>query len=184
MNEKALVYCNMRRAFTDYEPPVVSDGEVLRPAKRLGNLLAEQLGDRVCTVALHAPWPGIDPSNLVNPCDGAIDAAVAAHGDSVGFDLPGTAFADLVEKRSVYVAGHEDGVQLGTLVDGYVAHAPIAELTGVSVITSWIAGEQELARAKRRFPDREQAEGFTTIRDVLDAFQRDAALPTRFQRAR
>ena len=50
-------------------------------------------------------------------------------------------------------------------------------------MTGWIAGEQQLARAKRQFPDRQQAEGFQSVRDVLDAFQRDAALPLRFARA-
>lgn len=184
LGEKALVYCAMRRAFTDYVPPAVGEDGAVRVTKRLGNLLADSLGDRVVTIALHAPWPGIDPANLVNPCGGKLDLAIAAYGDSVGFDVAGTPFADLVEKRSAYVAGKENGVALGMLVDGYVAHVPISELTGVSVITSWIPGEQALVRAKRRFPDQEQAASFTDVRDVLNAFQRDAALPRRFSRAR
>ena len=184
LGEKALVYCAMRRAFTDHHPPVLVDGKVVRPANRMGNLLAAELGDRVCTIALHAPWPGGGADDLVSPCGGAIDQAVAAHGDSVGFDVAGSPFADLVERRSIYAAGDDDGVPLARLVDGYVAHAPISELEGVTLISGWIGGEQAFARARRSFPDRKQAESFEDIRDVTAAFQRDAALPVRFERVR
>ena len=64
-DQKALVFCGYAHAFSGFEQPVARDGQVVRvDDARMGNLLRSRYGDRVCTVLLHAPWPGLTPDLL------------------------------------------------------------------------------------------------------------------------
>lgn len=171
--DKALVYCRRAHAFTDFDPPSPAPGS---GGNHLGHLLASG-GTRVATVLLHGPWPK-RKGGWVRPCDGLLDAAVAALGDSVGFRTTGAAAA-LMDTRSAYAG---DGtVTLGQVCDAYVAHAPLDELTPVTVIHEWIPDEAALERARRRFPDRDRAESLAGIDDWLKAFQSEASAVTRFR---
>jgi hypothetical protein len=178
---KMLVYCGYSHAFSGFEQPVVRDGELVRlDDQRMGNILRQRHGNRVITVLMHAPWPDRGGDSIVRPCNGVLDLIFSAREDSTAFDVPGTPFADLPDTRAQYAVGHQD-FRFGVLCDGYVQHKPIKELTGVTVITSWIATDAQLEAARRQFPDAGGAEQLRSIRDFLTGFQRDAAIQTQFQ---
>ncbi len=178
---KALVYCGIRHAFTRFKEPVARDGEFVRSLEsRMGNLLRRRLGARVMTVALHSPWPGPRREQLYRPCDGNLDRVLDEYGRPVGFDVPGGPFGELGDTRSVYGLG-PTAFTLGDFCDGYVYQKPLADLTGVSLIGSWISSPEAFEEAKRNVPMREFGEQVKSIRDFMGELQRSAGIPTQFE---
>jgi hypothetical protein len=184
---KTLVYCGRSRAFTRFQQPVVRDGELVGlDREQLGNLIYQRIEGRAMTVLLHSPWPtygGDGDGRLYRPCNGILDAVLEAHADSVGFDVVGSPFGELEESRSTYRLGHP-GLKLADVCDGYVFHKPLMKLHGVSLASSWITSEEDLARAKRQAVVREWAETVKSPREFMDGFWRDIAIPARFEGVR
>jgi hypothetical protein len=184
---KTLVYCGRSRAFTRFHQPIVRDGQLVGLDRgQLGNLIYQRIEGRAMTVLLHSPWPtygGDGEGRLYRPCNGILDGVLEAHADSVGFDVVGSPFGELEESRSTYRIGHP-GLKLADVCDGYVFHKPLMKLHGVSLASSWISSEEDLARAKRQAVVREWAESVKSPREFMDGFWQGIAIPARFENVR
>ena len=154
--EKVLVHCGIHHAFTAYRQPIVADGRFIRfdSSLRCGNHVHAELGERVATVYLHAPWVGPDGygSSFRHPADGVIDALMLEEGPRpVGFDVVGSPFGEIRIADAVYRHGYED-FRLKDFCDGWIYTRPISQYVGVTPIPDWIK-EDNLARARSQSPD-------------------------------
>jgi hypothetical protein len=154
-HEKALIYCGLHHAFTQFKQPKVlrSDGTVAEFFdRRLGHLVFDRIGERAMTIAMHASWPGRRSAGpLVYPVDGVIDALMKtvdpAH-RKVGFDTRGTPFGLLKGETTSYGYGLEE-FTLGDFCDGYVFQAPFSQSANVRLIPAFI-NRGNVDEAKRR----------------------------------
>lgn len=152
--EKALVHCGRNHSFTKYHQPVWDEDlkkVVWMMKTRLGNLVYDEIGDRACTVLLHAPWSAAEGGGAIYPVGGAIDRVMLDLGNPPsGFDTAGTPFGDLADAETEYGRGHP-GFTLATICDGYVFLKPMTEFEGVTVDPEVITPEN-FDEAIGRFP--------------------------------
>jgi len=179
--EKVLVHSGIHHAFTEYRQPIVVDGAFLRfdPNPRCGNYVFAELGKRVVTVFLHAPWngPGGYGAPMRHPADGVIDALMLAMGPRpVGFDVAGGPFGELRIEDAVYRHGYDE-FRLADFADGWIYTKPISEYEGVTPIPGWIHGGN-LARARTRSPN--PAFRRASIRRFNATIARDAEIGRRW----
>jgi hypothetical protein len=184
--QKVVALMGTLHALTDFTPPAIGDREHTdRDRSRCGHILAESLGDGVVTVLFHQPLPGPEAA-LLRPAGGALDGALAAAGDStttpLGFDLAGTAVGAL-PLLGTLAEGLPDAT-LADLADGYVYHAPFAQLRGATVIHNWIQTSDDLAGALATYPDQEAAAGIKTVDALRERFALEAGIRLRFDRLR
>jgi len=180
---KVLVYCATRRALTDFTPPVVREGEIVRRDENgLGARLHAGMGERVATVLLHQPFLDPEGDDLVSPFEGRLNAALAAHADSVAFATDEGPVAALEETRARLAVGQES-LRLSDLCDGWVYFQPFADMRGATV-TGWITSENDFEAAVRAFPDRRRARDFDERSDLYDALRADAAIRIKFRDVR
>jgi hypothetical protein len=136
--QKTLVYASVETAFTRFRPSRASG---------LGNLVFDEIGERACTVLLHAPWPSVlgPEAPSVYAADGHIDASLIGLSDEnrrAGFDVTGSAFAELRGSTSLWSLVRKD-VTLGDLADGYVFQSALHSYQGVTPIAGWYDDEAE-----------------------------------------
>jgi hypothetical protein len=154
--EKVLVYSGIHHAFTRYRQPVVIDGSFVRfDDSRMGNHVYRAIGDRACTIFLHAPWPGAGGygDRRVHPADGIIDMVMFTREGGphvMGFDVAGTPFGALRPRDCVYKHGYED-FTLADFCDGWIYTKPIFYYEGVTPIPDWINADN-IERARRQTP--------------------------------
>jgi hypothetical protein len=156
--EKALVYCGIHHAFTEYQQPIIDNtGKFIRfETRRCGNFVYRKIGKRAITIYLHAPWPahGSNDAPPVYPVDGVIDALMAELGSTaypVGVDTRGTPFGKLTGKTAVYSHGY-DAFTLDKFCDGCIFQMPIAQYTGVTAILNFV-NESNLEMARQQSPN-------------------------------
>jgi hypothetical protein len=159
--QKALVYVNLQNAFTRYRNKAYeqnAEEKGLEEVRRAGNIVYDRIGERVVTVALHAPWPDRETLSQVNyPVGGVIDRlmfGLPRESRSVGFDVRATAFAGLEVTSEIYRTGY-DSLTFGDMVDGYLLLGPLGDYELVTPIPNFV-NEQNLAEAVRRFPGPKQ----------------------------
>ena len=138
--QKTLVYANIETAFTRFHSSRASG---------LGNLVFDEIRERAWTVLLHAPWPSVfgPEAPSVYPADGHIDASLIGLSDEnrrVGFDVAGSAFAELPGSTSLWSLMRK-GVTLGDLADGYVFQTALHSYQGVTPIAGWYDDDAESA---------------------------------------
>jgi hypothetical protein len=155
--EKVLWYSGIHHAFCTYQQPDLRDTTTVRyHAPRAGNYLRRQLGDRVMTVFLHAPWSsyaGYD-SDPVLPADGMIDSLMESLGPTAypaGFDLAGTPFGKLPGRTAVYSRGYAK-FTIDRFCDGWIYHGPISKYHGVTAIPDFV-NEGNLKTARSQSPN-------------------------------
>jgi len=140
---KALIHTGYMHSFVHYRLPVLSDGELTGEMEpRLGGILSQKYGDRVFQVCLHQ-WhfsPELFSGGQPIPrpvLGGLVEKVLAANGGQpVGFDVEGSPFANLRDRKSCYFA-YQDGVVLADVAQGYVFIKPVKELTSGC---TWVKG--------------------------------------------
>jgi len=150
---KAVVYCQMPQAFTDFDVVGYSEGlEKLGfpGAKRTGNQLNDRFGDRVETAILHGPVPVTgSQAALGYPTGGVVDSVLVLRDQPVGIEVAGSPFAGLAILGSM-ADGVDDGT-LGALTDIYLCTGQISQLQTVTPIEGFIT-DANLEEARRNFP--------------------------------
>ena len=179
--EKALVYCGIHHAFTEYRQPIAVDGKFIRFGDvRVGNAVFAKIGKRAITINLHAPWVNVEGYEKppVLPADGYIDAVLnelEPKYQRVGVDLKGTPFGKLPGETSLYKFGY-DHFTLETIYDGYICQGPFSSYKGVTAIRDFVTKENlEEARAQSPNPRLRRA----TIEDFNEGAAQDADIPRR-----
>lgn len=155
--ERALVYCGLHHAFTEYRQPVVSGGDFIRFGDvRAGNHVYDAIGKRAVTITLHAPWPGAEgyEGTPVKAGDGAIDALLAdlePEYRRFGIDTRETPFGRITGSTAVFHHGYEN-FTLAAFCDGYVCQGPLAGYEGVTPIRDFV-NEANIEEARKQSPD-------------------------------
>jgi hypothetical protein len=178
---KALVYSGIHHAFTRYRQPIYYQGKFVRFVEdRMGNRVFKQLGDKVCTIYLHAPWPDKTYEKEIYPAGGLIDAFFAEEPKlcPVGFDLAGTPFGELPGPGSVYEEGY-DHFALKLYADGYIFTKPISQYRGVSVDEEFIT-DANLKRAVEQVANPEYRPRVTSPKIFIEGMKGDADMARRF----
>jgi hypothetical protein len=177
---KALIYCGLHHAFTRYKQPETDEKNTraLRfMDRRTGNLLRAYIGDRVCTIGLHAPWTRRD-GGYEAPVRGLVDRAVAESGLArVGFDVYETPLGELGAPDVIYAVGYSD-FRFGYLADGWVWLAPFERYEGCTVDEGFIT-PANLEEARGLVSPAERA----ALKTVAD-FVREMRAGADFERAR
>ncbi len=184
--EKALIYCGIHHAFTEYKQPIFDEQKkmfIRFEEGRMGNFVYNKIGKRAITIYMHAVWPscrGYSKPN-VYPTDGIIDAVMAGMEPKyqrVGFDTRGTPFGKLPGETSIYKHGYVD-FSLEKFCDGYIYQMPLSKYEGVTPIKGFINNENiDRARAQSPNPWFRNA----TIEDFYDASRQSADIKKRFAR--
>lgn len=180
--EKVLVYSGIHHAISEYQQPIVREGEFVRfETTRMGNHVYDAIDKRAVTVFLHAPWsgPGGYDDEMVHPADGVIDALMLNRSGgpyAVGFSLGDSPFGELRIENAVYRHGYDD-FRLSQFADGWIYTKPISEYEGVTPIASWINETNiEMARLQMPNPDFRLA----SIGRFNAAIAQDANIPRRW----
>jgi hypothetical protein len=139
--EKALVYCGMHHAFTNYfHPYLVNDTLKGFVSNRAGNWLYKKYPDKTITVLMHGPWYGYSYNTSVLPCNGRIDSLLKSLTPGVkeiGFSTSGDLLSGFKLSYSLYSIGYPDAT-LRDLCQGYIVVKPVCELNPVTVIPDFI----------------------------------------------
>ncbi len=187
--EKVLVYCGLHHAFSEYRQPIFDEKKqafIRHTGERMGNHVYKELGKRVITIALHAPWipaEGYSQPFYVYPVEGAIDAVIAElepRYRRAGFDTRGTPFGRLPDTRTIYKHGYP-GFTLATLCDGYIIQKPMAEYESVTMIPDFI-NEHNIDTARMQSPN--VALRTASIKTFMEGMAQDADFKRRLQRVR
>lgn len=180
--EKALVYCGIHHAFTEFQQPVVIRGKLLKlEDSRVGNYVHRSIGKRAFTIFLHAPWRGSAgyDTKPIYPVDGVIDAIIAALPADQrrrGFDTRGTPVGALSARDAVYRNGYEN-FTLATFCDGYIIQKPLSEYEGVTTIPDFLDAET-MRRAAQWIPNPRSRS--KTPEELTTAMREDANMQRRF----
>ena len=142
--QKALVYCGLHHAFTQFKQPISTpEGHFDRFIEdRMGNIVYNRIGKRAFTICLHqiwdnAPGGGWQPTYPVN---GYIDALMHELGPKyypVGFDTHNSPFGKLPCSRSSYKFGYKR-LTLADVCDGYIFTKPFSQYQRVRHIKGFI----------------------------------------------
>ena len=176
--DKALVYCGINHAFTEYRQPVVdTETHCFKrfSDKRAGNYVYDAIGKRAITIFLDSPWisaAGYE-APLVYPANRAIDTVVKAlpmEYRNAGFNTRGTPFAHLPASNSIYCQGYPNFC-LATFCDGYVVQGPLSECEGATTIPAFINdGNVDLVRISISNPRAR----FLSAEQIMAGMSRDA----------
>ena len=181
--EKALVYCGLHHAFSEYKQPIYDNDaqKFLRfEDERMGNFVYREIGKRVITVCMHAPWISAKGygAPATYPVDGAIDALMVELGPTaypIGFDTKGTPFGMLTDTGSVYHHGYEP-FTLEQFVDGYIFQVPLSQYKGVTPIADFV-NSSNVDYARQQSPSPQVRDW--TVEQFNEAIAEDANMPRR-----
>ncbi|VGO17925.1 hypothetical protein PDESU_06527 [Pontiella desulfatans] len=125
---KALVQIGANHSFTHYRQPVIRDGQVVREWARFGYILHESYGEKIFQVVLHMTQLNSAGTKSRQTLGGLLNK-VFAHNENraLGFDVYGSPFAHLRDRKSYYFA-HQDTVVFSDMARGYVFLKPLREL--------------------------------------------------------
>jgi hypothetical protein len=162
--QKALVYMGRNHAQTRYSGEGSFWAHLATPA-RAGRIVYQKIGDRACTILLHAPWPQRIGGDWALPVEGVIDTVLtrtAAY--PTGFDMRGTPFGPLPDQDCRYADGHEP-FTLQDFCDGYIFLKPLSQYEMVTADESFInAGN--LHEAISQLPDPDDRKKCRTVADM------------------
>lgn len=154
---KALVYCSMQRAITDYrhwEYEQNAREQGLDETRRMGNIVHERIGSKAMTVFIHAPWPAPEKdTQLAYPVGGIIDHGMRQLPKETrrsGFDVASSPFGETTITETVYAEGYDD-LRFADLVDGYITLGMFGSYQAVSPIPEFI-NESNVEEAIENFP--------------------------------
>ncbi len=158
---KALIYAGINHAYTRFRQPVVDEttGELVRLVNtRMGNLIADEIGERAFTIFLHSPWPSAAgyAAPWVYPADGIIDAfflGIPEPQRRVGFDVAGSPIGRLPGGASLWSLSTPD-FRIEHYCDGWIYQMPLSRYEGVTAIPDWFNEQNRLdAIAQLANPD-------------------------------
>ena len=135
--EKALIFCGIHHAFTNYKQPVYDfeqDTLVRLNDNRFGNIIHKKYSEKTFTVFLHSPWVSNQgwEAQCVKPANGMIDSLMAMLGNvPIAFDVKNTVMGKLKADDTYYAFGYEN-FKLEDFCDGYIFFAPYKEMKFVT----------------------------------------------------
>ena len=139
--KKAIVYCGIHHAFTNYKHPyVVNDTLNGFVNSRVGNYLYSKYSTKIITVLLHSPINSIHFGTMIIPFNGLIDSLyykTSNIGQSIGLLSDNDIFNKCNLEGSFYGVGYPNST-LKDLCQGYIIVKPICELNPISVIPAFI----------------------------------------------
>ena len=174
---KALIYAGQYHASTRFAFPVY-DFERGRisgfDAQTMGQRIYQGIRGRAFNICLHYPWETIDgPKSYDYPLGGVIDALMKGFEPKrVGFDVKGSPFGRLPDRRSVYSKARAKFV-FEDFCDGYVFSKPFAEYEGCEVDPLFVTDEN-LAEAVAFLPNAAIKKKIVTKGQFLAKFKWDA----------
>lgn len=155
---RALVYTKFEHAFTDFVQPQYTQRmseQGFPNQKRMGNILADRLGNRVMTTLFHMPVRDTRSrfgyGYLVG---GAMERAIdelPEGATTVGFDVSASPYAEAPITSDTLTEGMEEDLTFERFTDGYLVIGSIAAYTPVTPIEGFIT-ESNIARAREEFP--------------------------------
>jgi hypothetical protein len=187
---KLVCYMGINHAYTRFGQPIWNAEEerlVRTVTSRAGQRVREEIGDRCCTIYLHAPWPppsGYD-GRWILPAGGEIDAVLAPRPPGerrLGFDVTaGTPFGRLPLDGSFW--GHVGpDATVSDWCDGWIWLGTPGEAEGVHVIEGWFTEENRAdAVAQSVNPDWKRRIADASPEDLTAALAHDADIPRRFR---
>jgi hypothetical protein len=174
---KALVYSGQYHASTRFAWPVYNFTRKMIvgfEARTMGQLVYRKIRGRAFNICLHYPWETIDgPKSYDYPMGGAVDALMRGFEPKrMGFDVAGSPFGRLRDRRSVYAQTKAKFV-FADFCDGYVFSKPFAEYEGCDVDPLFITDES-LADAIAHLPNLDIRRKIGTKAQFLAKFKWDA----------
>lgn len=188
--EKALVCSGINHAYTRFHQPVVNEatGELVRlNSTRMGNRIYAEIGDRSCTIFLHAPWPAATgyAHPEVYPADGVIDALFATmppEKQGLGFDVKDSPFGKLRAETALWDLAAQD-FRLEMFCDGWIYLMPLSQYKGVTVIPGWFNEANRLeAIAQIANPDPRVKRKDRSVQGMMASLASDTDFKHRFAR--
>lgn len=140
----------------------------------MGQIVRRRIRGRAFNVCLHYPWGTIDgPSSYDYPVKGAIDALMREFEPKrVGFDVVGSPFGRLKDRKSVYAQAKARFV-LEHFCDGYIYTKPFAEYESCAIDPLFIT-DGNLAEAIAYLPSWAVKRKIVTKAQFLAKFAWDA----------
>lgn len=182
--EKALIYSGFHHAFTHYHQPYYDfkKHKLIRfTTMRMGNVVYDEIPDRVFFVLLHAPWTNREGwGHWSGPVGGAILAALGKLEEiPVGFDVKDSPLGKLREENTYYSLGYV-AFTLATMTDGYIYLVPFRKFESITVDQKFITAAN-LKEAIANFWDPEMRKEIKAPQDLLDLMQKDADVVAQFR---
>jgi hypothetical protein len=171
-HQKALVYMGRNHAQTRYEGEGPLWARLVLPA-RAGRMVYQKIGDRACTILLHAPWRQRNSEDFALPVQGVIDivfSRTAAY--PTGFDTRGTPFGPLPDPNCRYAEGRKS-FALQDLCDGYIFLKPLSQYEMVTVDESFI-NTGNLREAIAQLPDPDDRKKCRSVADAQARIRAEA----------
>lgn len=155
---RAVVYTKFEHAFTDFEQPQYAQRmaeQGFANQQRMGNTLADRLGNRVMTTIFHMPIRDTRSRfGYGYPVGGVIEKAVEKlpEGTStIGFDVSASPYAEAPITSDTITEGLEEELTFERFTDGYLVIGQLASYEAVTPIEGFIT-EENIARAREEFP--------------------------------
>ena len=155
---QGLVYTKFEHSFTHFVQPQYTQRmteQGFPNQERMGNILADRLGDRVMTALFHMPVRDTRSrfgyGYLVG---GVMERAIdelPQGATTVGFDVSASPYAEAPVTSDTLTEGFEEDVTFEQLTDGYLVIGGLASYTPVTPIEGFI-NESNIARAREEFP--------------------------------
>jgi hypothetical protein len=149
--KKALIYCGIHHAFTDYQGY----------GRRVGVIVKNKIGEKAMTISLHYPWKAKKGSThkLTYPVNGLIDSFIRKHESeefAFGINVNNTAFGDLTDTTSSY--NKNRSLFLRSFCDGYIYLNSFSNSENVTIQEDFI-NSKNFRYAKTQFPNPELRDG-------------------------
>ncbi|MFW5744754.1 MAG: hypothetical protein ACOC2D_15880, partial [Spirochaetota bacterium] len=155
---RGLVYTKFEHAFTRFVQPQYTQRmseQGFANQKRMGNILADRLGNRVMTTLFHMPIRDTrSRAGYGYPVGGLMEKAVAKLPEgpaSIGFDVSASPYAEAPVTSDTITEGMDEELTFERFTDGYLVIGPIASYEPVTPIAGFIT-ESNIARAREEFP--------------------------------
>jgi hypothetical protein len=167
---KILVSCGINHSFRKFRWGLPGE---LWQEPRLGHYLNESVGQRLCTLHLHAPWPpvgGYGAGPFVPAAEGAVDRLLqhlSPDGRHFGVWTSGS-WGRLRGRDSLYAVGHPQ-LCLADLCDGFLCAGLVKDYRSVRLLDGFVQ-ESQLGRARVRLdrPDLSLEQWRALIEDRAD----------------
>ncbi|MCX6267057.1 MAG: hypothetical protein NTW16_06830 [Bacteroidetes bacterium] len=143
IQRKALVYCGIHHAFSNFNHPYVIKGRVEGyVSNRMGNILYRKYPDKIRTVIMHGPWSTKEsfPYAGMPPFVKRIDSIanrLPGNPGAFGVNTSESILGELKDDSSFYCQGY-NSMTLKKYCQGYIFLQPICKLSPVIQLPNFI----------------------------------------------
>jgi hypothetical protein len=130
--EKGVVWVGVSHAPVRFRYAAVVDSKIVRELPRMGFMLHQKYGNRVCHIMLHEPLHGPRIARVIE------ESVSNAGGTEVGFDVTGSPWAALRDGNDPCYRGRP-GVCFGDIADGYIFLKPMKALHRCAWLPGYIS---------------------------------------------